>query len=138
MKKDKIDILIVDDNEFYRKGLILMLKRISNIGKIQEANNGLEFLDLINKKDPDLVFMDIKMPEMDGVIATKKAVQINHNLKIIALTMHKDEVHFTEMILAGAKGFLLKDADEDEFITAINTVLKGGSYYSIKAVNGFK
>jgi len=138
MKKEKIDILVVDDSEFYRKGLILMLNRIYNVGTIQEASNGIEFLKKINKKDPDLIFMDIKMPLMNGFIATKKAIHINHHYKIIALTMHKDEINFNEMILAGAKGFLLKDAEEEEFVTAINTVLSGKSYYSDNAINNLR
>ena len=135
MRKEKIDILIVDDNHFYRKGLILMLKRISGVDRILEASNGVVFLDIIKDYNPDLIFMDIKMPEMDGITATKKAIQLYHDLKIIALTMHKGKVYFTEMISAGSKGFLLKDADEDEFKIAIKTVLKGENYYSDKAID---
>lgn len=135
MPKNKIDIILVDDNQFYRKGLILMLKRIYNVGIIHEANDGIEFLELINKNNYDLIFMDIRMPNMDGFVATKKAIQLNHKLNIIALTMHKETEHFNEMIMAGVKGFLLKDAEEDEFLEAINTVLSYKTYYSDNAIN---
>lgn len=135
MKTDKINILIVDDNEFYRKGLILTLNRIKMVVQISEADNGKIFLDLIKNNKYDIIFMDIKMPELDGISATKKAIQINNYLNIIALTMHMDNRYLMEMILAGAKGFMYKDSSNEEFNEAINAVLSGQIYYSQRAID---
>ena len=135
---DKIDIMVVDDNEFYRKGLVLSLKRQSNVNNVLEAENGLDFLKKIDSVSSDIIFMDIRMPVMDGITATKKAINSNNFLNIIALTMHRDEEYLMEMILAGAKGFLLKDSDEKEISQAIKSVLHGINYYSKSVFLDFK
>ena len=131
----KIDILIVEDNHFYRKGLVLALKRITNIGKIVEASDGNEFLKLFKIINPDIILMDIKMPGMNGIEATKKACQIDSRIMVIALTMYIDENYLLDMLYAGAKGFLFKDSDEKELADAINTVISGKFYFSEKAIN---
>lgn len=130
----KIDILVVDDNHFYRKGLILALKRIINIGKITEASDGNDFLDKFHSVNPDIVLMDIKMPGLNGIEATKKACQIDSNIKIIAITMFIDDNYLLDMLYAGAKGFLFKDSNEKELADAIKTVINGKCYFSKKAV----
>lgn len=133
MEDKKIDVLVVDDNHFYRKGLILALKRIINIGKITEASDGNDFLNKFYSTNPDIVLMDIKMPKLNGIEATKKACQIDSNIKIIAITMFIDENYLMDMLYAGAKGFLFKDSDENELREAINIVINGEFYISKKA-----
>jgi len=124
-----LNIVIVDDNKFYSKGFSLVLNRLFDINMIIELNSGVEFLQLITTTSPDLVFMDIQMPKMDGITATKKAIKQNHNLKIIALTMYLNSQFLSDMLKAGSKGFLLKDFNENELITTVNEVLNGEIHY---------
>lgn len=138
MKANKLDIVVVDDNDFYRRGLVLSLNRLLNIDKIHEFNNGFEFIKSIETIVPDIILMDIRMPVMDGITATRKAITNNRHLNIIALTMHRDEEYLIEMIMAGAKGFILKDCDEKEMLQAIDSVLSGVSYYSKSVLANFK
>jgi DNA-binding NarL/FixJ family response regulator len=95
-----------------------------------EASNGDEFLKLLNNIEADVVLMDINMPEMDGIEATRKGLKICPGIDIIALSMYGEEEYYYKMIDAGAKGFLLKDSDISEVKEAILTVRKGGSYFS--------
>ena len=137
MRSEEIDIILVDDSEFYRKGFVLLLKRRPQVGDVLEAANGLEFLKIIDFVTPDIVFMDINMPVMDGITATKKAIISNNLLNIIALTMHRDEEYLMKMILAGAKGYILKNCNEKEIFLAIESVLRGVNYYSKSVFTNF-
>ena len=113
-----------------RKGLSQILKEYKHLEVIGEAADGKEFLKLLNSLTPDIVFMDIKMPNLNGIEATKEALIKNPALKIIALSMHEDEEYVESMIQAGAKGFILKKAGVDELLKAIEVVSTGGNYYS--------
>ncbi len=95
-----------------------------------EASNGNEFLEIIRNSSPDIALMDINMPEMDGIEATRKGLRINPGVNIIALSMYGEEEYYYKMVDAGAKGFILKDSDISEVREAIITVRKGGSYFS--------
>ncbi|NJK84794.1 MAG: response regulator transcription factor, partial [Bacteroidales bacterium] len=97
---------------------------------IGEARNGEEFLKLLDTCTPDLVFMDIDMPVMDGIKATENAIRIDSSLKIIALTGFADEENYYNMIKAGAMGFILKHSGKEEIENAIHTVINGDSYFS--------
>jgi DNA-binding NarL/FixJ family response regulator len=134
---DKYNILLVDDHKLFREGLKLLLNNINIIGKINEASNGIEFLDFLNKEVPDLVFIDIDMPEMNGIDATKLALELYPNLKVIALSMYGEENYYTGMINAGARGFLLKNSDINEVENAIKNVIEGKSYFSQEIMFGF-
>ena len=126
----KPSIIIVDDHLIFRQGLKAMITG-ENIATISgEASNGVEFLKLLSVNKPDLVLMDIDMPQMNGMIATQKAIEMVPNLKIIALTMFGDEEYYYRMIELGVKGFILKSAGIAELERAINDVLKGKSYFS--------
>lgn len=125
----EIKIMIVDDHKFYRKTLRMILDDIANILVISEASNGQEFLDKYRQVNPDIVFMDIKMPLLNGIEATRIARNEHRDIKIIALTMFEEKEYFLQMMEVGAKGFLLKDAGKDEFSKAIHTVLRGRNYY---------
>lgn len=127
---DSLSIMIVDDHKLFRDGLTLLLKSQSFICDIYEASNGIEFLELLPKLNPDIVIMDISMPEMSGIEATKRAIEMIPTLKIIALSMYADEEYYSNMISAGAKAFLLKNADIEEVRNAILSVCEGKNYFS--------
>jgi DNA-binding NarL/FixJ family response regulator len=127
----KIDIAIVDDHELFRDGLKLVISQIEDFNVCNESSGGKEFLAYISHGTyPDVVLMDVNMPEMNGIETTEKALKIAPGLKVIALTMHKDESYYMQMISAGAKGFVLKKSGKYELQQAINEVYSGGNYFS--------
>lgn len=127
---EKIRIILVDDHHLFRNGLKMLLENIPEFEIAGEASNGLEFLELMKKSEADIALMDINMPEMDGIEATRNSTRTNSSLSIIALSMYGEEEYYYKMVDAGAKGFLLKDSDISEVKEAILTVRKGGSYFS--------
>lgn len=130
MSNNKLNVILVDDHKLFRNGIKLLIE-LENYGKVvAEANNGKEFIKLLENYQPDLVFMDIDMPEMNGIEATKIATEMQPDIKILALTMFGDEKHYTSMIQAGAKGFILKKSGKPELEKAIQVVAAGESYFS--------
>jgi len=123
-------IVIVDDHDILRDGIKFILKQIEFAEVIGEARNGLEFMELMKTVEPDVVLMDIAMPEMDGIEATKTILKTLPNLKIIALTMFGDEEYYFNMVHAGARGFVLKKSGIDELEKAIVAVAKGDNFFS--------
>jgi DNA-binding NarL/FixJ family response regulator len=107
---------------------MLEIEKIAEV--IGEASNGLEVLELLNKHAPDVLLMDISMPEMDGMEATRKAIQKKPGLKILTLSSFGDEKYYYSMIEAGSKGFVLKNASMTELENAIKEVANGGSWFS--------
>jgi len=127
MKKPKI--IIVDDNLTFRQSLILLIT-IENIAQvIGKASNGIELMELLTNCKPDMVLMDIDMPEMNGIEATQKTLELMPDLKIIVFSMYGNEEYYTKMKQLGVKGYLLKSCDIDEFEKAIRKVTKGGNYF---------
>jgi DNA-binding NarL/FixJ family response regulator len=127
---ETIRIIIADDHQLFRNGLKILLDAFPDFDVVGEASNGEEFLKIIRNTRADIALMDINMPEMDGVEATRRCVRICPDIKIIALSMYGEEEYYYKMVDAGAKGFLLKDSDISEVKEAILTVTKGGSYFS--------
>jgi len=127
---DKINVIVVDDHELFRKGVIMVLKKMENVEVVGEASNGKDFLSLLNSRRANIVFMDIKMPIMNGIEATEEAVRRYPELKVIALSMFGEEEYLHKMINAGAKGFLLKNSSIDEIERAIELVSTGKNCYS--------
>jgi len=125
-----IKVILVDDHKLFRNGLKFILGEIEGIEVIAEASNGKEFLELLKYFSPDLILMDISMPEMNGVEACKIALEENPNLKILILSMFGEDAYYNTMIELGVKGFILKDTDNSELRTAIQTILNGNSYFS--------
>lgn len=125
-----LDVIIVDDHSLFRNGLKILLTTSGNFNVIAEAENGKEFLDLLPHVQPDIVLMDIDMPVLDGIEATKEALKKYPNLKVITLSMFGEEEYYYKMIEAGVKGFLLKNSDINEVKNALITVYQGGKYFS--------
>jgi DNA-binding NarL/FixJ family response regulator len=130
MTDDKINIIIVDDHEFFRNGLKMVINRLKYAKVAGEASNGSEFLDLLKTRVPDIVLIDIQMPVMNGIEATRLALEDYPDLKIVALTMFDDEEYVQSMIDAGAKGFLLKNITKEVLDQALQAIQSGNNYYS--------
>jgi DNA-binding NarL/FixJ family response regulator len=130
MNRQHINIILVDDHSLFRDGLKFILTQISGYTIIGEASNGKEFLELLKTTSPDLVLMDIAMPEMDGIEATKRALDLYPDLKIVALSSYGDEIYYRQMIEKGVQGFVTKSSNKEELEFAINTVVNGKNYFS--------
>ena len=124
-----IRLVIADDHEIFRDGLALMLSRQHDVVLAGQAGNGRQLLELVAREKPDIVMTDIKMPIMDGIEATRLLLQQYPDLKIIALSMFDEENLIVDMLEAGAKGYLLKNADKQEILDAINNVSEDRTYY---------
>ena len=127
---EKIRIIIADDHQLFRNGLKILLNAFPEFEVTGEASNGEEFLKILRNTKAEIALMDINMPEMDGIEATRKGLKICPDIDIIALSMYGEEEYYYKMVDAGAKGFVLKDSDISEVKEAILTVRKGGSYFS--------
>ena len=127
---NKIQIVLADDHQLFRNGLKILLSAFKEFSVVGEAANGEEVLKIVSNCGCDIVLMDINMPVMDGIKATKQSLEINPDIKIIALSMYGEEEYYYRMVEAGAKGFILKDSDISEVKDAINTVYNGGNYFS--------
>lgn len=125
---DKIEVLIVDDNNLFRKSISDLLGTESSIVVLDEAMDGNEAIEKVVLRNPSIVVMDISMPNLDGIEATKLIRSKNPNVKILALSIHKGKRFVTAMLNAGASGYLLKDNAADELIIAIRKIEKGDIY----------
>lgn len=123
-------ILLVDDHKIIRKALKLFFSNAQESFVIYEAGSGNEALKMIRKQVFDLIITDINMPVMDGIELTIEVQKIRPQIKVLALSMMNDNLNIKKMLQAGAKGYLLKDCDEAELLTAVNAVLNGKTYYS--------
>jgi len=126
----KYQVMLVDDHRLFRKGMRFMVDSLDGFETAGEAANGLEFLGLLNQCSPDIVLLDIDMPEMDGVEAARRALQKCPGLKIIVISMFGDPAHYHKVVDAGVRGFLLKNSDLAEVKLALETVVEGGTYFS--------
>jgi DNA-binding NarL/FixJ family response regulator len=131
----KFSVMIVDDHPLFREGLKLILGEINNVGEIFQASNGEEFLRFLSHTLPDMVLMDIEMPLMNGIEATRIAVERFPTIKIIALSMYSDDAYYFKMIESGAKGFIAKNSDIDIVEKAMVTVMSGNEYFSAEIMS---
>jgi len=127
---EKTRIIIADDHQLFRNGLKMLLESVPEFEIAGEASNGEEFLQVLKNSPADVALMDINMPEMDGIEATRQGIKLDPDISIIALSMYGEEEYYYKMVDAGAKGFILKDSDISEVKEAIQTVRRGGSYFS--------
>ncbi len=133
---EQIRAIIVDDHKIFRESLTYVLESQANINVIAQANNGLELLSILKHTKPGIVLLDIEMPVMDGVEATREAIKLYPDLKILVLSMHKDEEFYSSMIDLGVKGFILKESDTQEVIKAVDEIIKGSLYFSQELLLG--
>ncbi|MEN8240625.1 MAG: response regulator transcription factor [Chloroflexota bacterium] len=127
---EAIQLMLVDDHDVIRQGMKSLFDGFENLHVIAEAQNGKDAVDRIKDIHPDVILMDITMPEMDGIEATRLINISQPDCKIIALTVHEDSQFFQQMMIAGASGYVTKRSLADEVILAIETVMKGGVYLS--------
>jgi DNA-binding NarL/FixJ family response regulator len=127
-------VLIADDHQLFRFGVISVLKEFDFVSKIQEAENGKEVLDLLKREHFDVVLMDISMPVMNGVVATKEITRHYPKTKVIAVSMYEDEQHMISMFHSGAVGYLFKNTDKNEIKNALEEVVFKGNLYWPKGV----
>ena len=125
-----IKIILADDHNIVRNGLKYLINNEPDIKVIGEADNGIEVVRLVKELSPDIVIMDITMPGLNGMEATRKIVSKNPEVKVIALSIHSNSRFIAGMLSAGASGYLLKDCLFDELINAIKIVYKKGTFLS--------
>lgn len=136
MSVNKITVAIVDDHTLFREGVRLILEQDAKIEVVLEAEDGFSFLELLKTNTlPDVVLLDLEMPRIDGIETTKKLCESYPEIKIIIVSMYKDDRMIAHLMKIGAHGYLLKDASSDEFFEAIKTVHKTGMYFSERASN---
>lgn len=128
--KKQITIALVDDHMLVRNGIKSLLEEEQDLQVIAEGSNGFEAIDIVDKYKPDILIIDVRMPELNGIDAVRKIQDKGSNSKSIVLSMHDSEEYILQSIKAGAFGYLLKDTDKKEFIKAIHTVHSGEKYFS--------
>lgn len=126
----KIRILLADDHGVVRKGLRFLLEREENMEVIAEAADGRDAVKLAEDLSPDIVVMDVGMPQLNGIEATAQIVKKNPSTGVVMLSMHSDEVYVVRALTAGAKGYLLKDSAEADLVRAVESVAHGKSFFS--------
>jgi len=125
-----IRVLITDDHQMFIDGIKALLVDSKEVHVVAMANNGEEALDRLKKQPIDVVIMDINMPVMNGIEATKQIREKYPDVKVLALTMYIEKELITEIVKAGATGYILKNTGKEELITAITTIAKGEKFYS--------
>jgi DNA-binding NarL/FixJ family response regulator len=126
----KIKVAIVDDHEFYRQGLIMALRHFKTIDVVFEATNGKDFIEKQKKNPADIVFMDLKMPVMDGYQTILESKKLFPDLRIVVLTMFEEEEYIQKSLAAGVQGYIIKNIDQDTLKTAIQRIMDGKLYFS--------
>jgi DNA-binding NarL/FixJ family response regulator len=126
----KYKVIIADDHALFRHGLKLILEESPDIEVIADVPNGKELVELTEILDPDLVIMDINMPLLNGIEASRIILHNNPERKILVVSMYSEEQYYSSVIENGVKGFILKDADNSEFRAAVYSVINGKTYFS--------
>jgi DNA-binding NarL/FixJ family response regulator len=130
MNKPKIRILLADDHAVVRQGFKMILASQPDFEIVGEAGNGNQALEMAESLNPDIVVMDVAMPELNGIEATRRLATTSPRARVLALSMHKDSVYVREILRAGARGYLLKDAIDRDLLEAVRAVARGEGYIS--------
>lgn len=125
-----IKVLIADDHVFYREGVRALLSTVKEVEVVGEANNGEEAIAQAKELAPDVILMDLKMPGMNGIDATRRIRELDPKIGVLVITMFDDDDSVFAAMRAGARGYLLKDADKDEVVRAIVAVERGEAIFS--------
>lgn len=123
----QVRLLLADDHRMFRQGLRELIERKTSFQVVGEARTGREVLDLVEHLQPDILLLDIQMPELDGITVARQLATSHPAIKIIMLTMYRQDQHLLDAIRAGVKGYLLKDADAEELLAVIGRVAQGES-----------
>jgi two-component system response regulator NreC len=127
---EKIRVFLVDDHTVVRQGLRRILESDDEIEIVGEAGDGRTAIDLVQKLRPHVVVMDVAMPELNGIEATRQILKRVEGAKILVLSMHGDDVYVRQALKAGARGYLLKDSEDLDLIKAVKAIRAGGSFFS--------
>ncbi len=130
MINKKYRVIIADDHSLFRQGLKLILMELNDIEVIADVPNGKELVEIAGILVPDLVIMDINMPFLNGIEASRILATDHPEIKILVVSMYGDEQYYNSVIENGVKGFILKDADNSELKTAVRDILNGKTYFS--------
>lgn len=125
-----IRVVLADDHVFVRDGIKSLLENEANILVVGEATDGMEALKIVETEQPDLLILDIRMPNLTGIEVVDKLRSQGNFVKIVMLSMHESEEYVLKSIKAGADGYLLKGSSKEEFLKAVHTVANGGKYFS--------
>jgi two-component system, NarL family, response regulator NreC len=125
---DQVSLLLVDDHEVVRTGLRMLLENQPNITIVGEASTGMQALEMVDLIHPDVVIMDITLPDISGIEATRRLRLTHPDLPVVALTIHEDEQYFFEMLQAGASAYVPKRAAPEDLLNAIQAVINGEVY----------
>src|SRR6266498_1525840 len=117
-------ILLADDHSVVRHGFRMILSAHADLEVIGEASNGKEAVERAQQLQPDVVVMDVSMPELNGIEATRRIAEASPRTRVLALSMHRDSVYVREILRAGARGYLLKDASEQDLVSAVRAVAR--------------
>jgi DNA-binding NarL/FixJ family response regulator len=128
--REKIHILLADDHAVVRQGFKMILAAQPDMEIVGEAGNGREALDLAGQLQPDVIVMDVAMPELNGIEATRRVADVSPRSRVLALSMHKDSVYVREILRAGARGYLLKDSIASDLLAAVRAIARGEGYLS--------
>lgn len=128
--KKKIRILLADDHRMVRQGFKLILQGEDDMAVIGETGNGREAVAMAQSLKPDVVVMDVTMPELNGIEATRRIRETEPFVRVLALSVHRDGVYVREIVRAGAEGYILKESADSELIAAVRAVAQGNSYLS--------
>jgi DNA-binding NarL/FixJ family response regulator len=126
----KIRVLLVDDHTVVRQGLRRILETDDEIEIVGETGDGRSAAEMAQRMSPNVVVMDIALPELNGIEATRQIMKRNENARVLILTMHSDDVCVRQSLKAGARGYLLKDSEDLDLLKAIKAVGRGGSFFS--------
>lgn len=127
---DSLRILIADDHPLFRKGMRTLLTATADTEVIGEATTGREVIELAAALQPDVILMDLQMPGVNGIEATRQILQDSPNIRILVVTLFEDDASVFTVLRAGARGYILKDAKEDEILRAIRAVGSGEAIFS--------